>query len=234
LNLLRPMYKIFLESDDAEVLGLGERELTRPCSACKGRGILRLDMGFLPNEFVECETCKGTGYRPEAWEVRVQGVTLPELNRMTFDEIYELFKSEPSLATPLKIVREVGLGYLVWNQRSYTLSGGEVQRLKIAKELLKKTKEPTLYILDEPSVGLHMEDCARLVAVLHRLVDAGHTVVVVEHHPHILASCDWIIELGPGGGPSGGKIIATGSPETVATTSTPTAPYLQALLEVKQ
>ncbi|MFX1577031.1 MAG: hypothetical protein ACFFCF_07635 [Promethearchaeota archaeon] len=231
LNLLSPMYKLFVESDDAEALGLEKKELTKPCSACKGRGVLRIDMGFLPNELIECETCKGSGYRPETWEVRVNGVTLPELNQMTLNEVSELFKDEPRLAEPLEITREVGLGYLVWNQRSYTLSGGEVQRLKIAKELLKKTKKPTLYILDEPSVGLHMEDIAQLITVLQKLVDSGHTVIVVEHHPYILASCDWLIELGPVGGPNGGQIIATGTPEAIATTNTPTAPYLREVLE---
>ncbi len=233
LNLLKPMSKLFLESDDAHALGLGKKELTQACSVCKGRGILRLEMGFLPTEYIECETCKGTGYRPEAWDVRVQDITLPELNRMTLDEVYEHFKKEPKIADSLKLAKEVGLGYLVWNQRSYTLSGGEVQRLKIAKELQKKTQESTLYILDEPSVGLHMEDVAQLIKVLHKLVDAGHTVIVVEHHPHILAACDWIIELGPGGGPDGGRIIATGNPEAVAKAKTPTAPYLQEVLEVK-
>ena len=132
------------------------------------------------------------------------------------------------------IVRQVGLGYLVWKQPAYTLSGGEVQRLKIAKELIKKTQNKTLYILDEPTVGLHLEDVARLVSVLNRLVDAGHTVLAVEHNTHLLAACDWIIELGPGGGPKGGTIIASGHPEEVIMLSTPTAPYLRELLKEKQ
>jgi excinuclease ABC subunit A len=127
----------------------------------------------------------------------------------------------------------VGLGYLVWDQPAYTLSAGEVQRLKIAKELCKKTKNQTLYILDEPTVGLHMEDVSRLVRVLNQLVHAGHTVVVVEHHPHLLANCDWLIELGPGGGPDGGRVIAKGPPEEVANMDTPTAPYLREVLEVR-
>jgi excinuclease ABC subunit A len=152
---------------------------------------------------------------------------------MTLNEVYERFKDEAQIAAPLKIAQQVGLGYLVWDQPAYTLSGGEVQRLRIAKELHRKTKEKTLYILDEPTVGLHMEDVARLVDVLNRLVDAGHTVVVVEHHPHLLANCDWLVELGPGGGPAGGHIIAKGPPETVARMNTPTAPYLRALLEVR-
>ncbi len=233
LGLLKPLVQIFSDSDDAEALGVSKKDLSKPCSACKGRGILRIDMGFLPNEFVECETCKGTGYRPEAWEIRVKGVSLPEINGMTLDEVYELFKEEKRIAEPLKIVQQVGLGYLVWKQRAYTLSGGEVQRLKIAKELIKRTSTQTMYILDEPTVGLHMDDVARLAGVLHRLVDVGHSVVVVEHHPHLLATCDWIIELGPIGGPDGGKVIATGTPEKIITQDTPTAPYLREVMEVK-
>jgi excinuclease ABC subunit A len=233
LRLVKPMRRIYADSDDAHALGLDERALSKRCSACKGRGRIRIDMGFLPAEYVECETCQGTGYRPEAWDVHVQDVALPAINAMTLDEVYERFKDEAQIAAPLKIAQQVGLGYLVWDQPAYTLSGGEVQRLRIAKELHRKTKEKTLYILDEPTVGLHMEDVARLVDVLNRLVEAGHTVVVVEHHPHLLAKCDWLVELGPGGGPAGGHIIATGSPETVARMATPTAPYLRVLLEVR-
>ncbi|MDO8055375.1 MAG: ATP-binding cassette domain-containing protein, partial [Candidatus Hermodarchaeota archaeon] len=196
LGLVKPLQKIYADSDDAQALGLDEQALSKRCSACKGRGLIRIDMGFLPDEYVECETCKRTGYRPEAWDVRFQDVALPEIGAMTLDEVHELFKDEEQIAKPLSVVRQVGLGYLVWDQPAYTLSGGEVQRLRIAKELLKKTKDKTLYILDEPTVGLHMEDVTRLVQVLNQLVDAGHTVVVVEHHPHLLANCDWLIELG--------------------------------------
>ena len=131
---------------------------------------------------------------------------------MTIDEIHQHFQGEGKLAPRLDIVRRVGLGYLVWKQAAYTLSGGEVQRLKIAKELMKKTRDETLYILDEPTVGLHLEDVARLVDVLNQLVEAGHTVLAVEHHPHLLAACDWLIELGPVGGPAGGKSSPPGLP----------------------
>jgi excinuclease ABC subunit A len=233
LGLTRPLVRIYADSDDAQALGLSKKELEKRCSACKGQGQIRIKMGFLPDEFVECETCKGTGYRPEAWEVRIKGITLPEINTLTLNEVYELFKEEIRIAEPLKVVRQVGLGYLVWKQPAYALSGGEAQRLKIAKELLKKTKDKTLYILDEPTVGLHMEDVARLIEVLNQLVDAGHTVIVVEHHPHVLVSCDWLIEFGPGGGPDGGRIVATGTPEDVAKMDTSTAPYLREVLEVK-
>jgi len=234
LGLTKPMQKIFADTDDAQSFGLDERVLGKRCSACRGLGLIPIDMGFLPREYVECETCKGTGYRPEAWDVRFKDVALPEINAMTLDEVYELFKDEEQIAGPLKIVRQVGLGYLVWDQPAVTLSGGEVQRLKITKELRKNANDKTLYILDEPTVGLHMEDVARLIEVLNQLVDAGHTVVVVEHHPHVLASCDWLVELGPGGGPAGGRVIAKGPPEDVATMNTPTAPYLREVLEAKK
>jgi excinuclease ABC subunit A len=233
LGLVKSMRRIFSKSDDAQLLGLDEQALNKHCSVCRGRGLIRIDMSFLPDEYVECETCKGTGYQPEAWEVRVNDVSLPEINMMTLDEVYELFKDEVQIARPLKVVREVGLGYLVWDQPAYTLSGGEVQRLKIVKELQKKVKDETLYILDEPTVGLHMEDVARLIQVLNQLVEAGHTVVVIEHHPHLLANCDWLVELGPGGGPKGGKVIAEGPPNEVARMDTPTAPYLQEVMEMK-
>jgi len=230
LGLVKPLLRVYAESDDARALGLDERELGARCSACGGGGWVRIEMGFLPDEYVECETCRTTGYRPEAWDVRVAGVALPEVNAMTLDEVYEHFRGEERITNPLRLVREVGLGYLVWSQSAQALSGGEAQRLKIAKELHKKAKDSTLYILDEPTVGLHMSDVARLIDVLNRLVDAGHTVVIVEHHPHVLAACDWLIELGPGGGPAGGKVIATGTPEKLVEKDTPTRPYLLPLL----
>jgi excinuclease ABC subunit A len=233
LGLEKPMFRIFAEGDDAQSLGLSEKDLSKRCSTCRGQGLIRIKMDFLPDEWVECETCKGTGYRLEAWEVCIRGVPLPEINAMTIEEVYQHFQEEEKLVQRLEVMRQVGLGYLVWKQAAYTLSGGEVQRLKIAKELIKKTKNKTLYILDEPTVGLHLEDVSRLVEVLNQLVDAGHTVLAVEHHPHLLAACDWIIELGPLGGPDGGRIIAAGAPEDVVELNTPTAPYLRKLLEVE-
>ncbi|MFN2212752.1 MAG: hypothetical protein ACK2UE_06740 [Anaerolineales bacterium] len=230
LGFEKHLLKIYADSDDAHSLGLTVKSLGERCSACRGQGLVRINMDFLPDEWLECETCKGTGYRQEAWEVRIRGVSLPEVNAMTIDQVSEHFKDEDGFAQRLDIVRQVGLGYLVWKQAVYTLSGGEIQRLKIAGELIKKTKDKTLYILDEPTIGLHLADIAQLVTVLNKLVDAGHTVLVVEHHPHLLAACDWIIELGPVGGPGGGEIIASGTPEMVMTMETPTAPYLKQLL----
>jgi excinuclease ABC subunit A len=239
LGLAGPIHALYGASADAQALGLDEKQLGRRCSVCRGSGVNRIDMGFLPDVHTPCEACRGTGYRPEAWDVRLHDLALPELFALTVDEVYELFGDEDRIARPLTAARDVGLGYLVLRQPGYALSGGEAQRLKIAKELARhkpgqKAQSDTLYILDEPTVGQHLEDVARLIQVLHRLVDAGGTVLVVEHHPHLLAACDWLVELGPGGGPDGGRVVSMGTPEAVAAGNTPTAPYLRELLEVWQ
>jgi excinuclease ABC subunit A len=158
-------------------------------------------------------------------------VSLPEVYGLTLDQVFELFGDEPALARPLAAARDVGLGYLALRQPAYTLSGGEAQRLKIARELCRRADAGTLYLLDEPTVGQHLADVARLNGVLHRLVDDGHSVLVVEHHPHLLAACDWLVELGPGGGEDGGRVIASGPPETLAAGQTPIARYLRAVLD---
>ncbi|MFW9821310.1 MAG: ATP-binding cassette domain-containing protein [Candidatus Thorarchaeota archaeon] len=231
LGLRKNFYKIFAESEDALSLGLTEKSLQKQCTVCKGRGKIKTDMGFLPNIYDTCDICNGTGYSLDVWNVKVNGITLPELNELTINEIYELFKMEEIIEKKLRILKEVGLGYLVLNQRAVSLSGGEVQRLKIAKELSKKRSDKTLYLLDEPTVGQHMEDISRLIKVLQQLVKNGHTVVVIEHHPHFLAACDWIIELGPEGGEKGGKLIFSGTPEMIAESKSPTAPYIKEVLE---
>jgi excinuclease ABC subunit A len=245
-RLSNPIHKLYAQGEDARALGLDAKELGQRCSACKGSGSTRIDMGFLPDVHSTCEVCRGTGYRPEAWQIRYLGVPLPELFSMTIDEVYSLLVdateavgAASKLVRTLAAAREVGLGYLVLRQPGYSLSGGEAQRLKIARELCRPTglgrgsarNRATLYILDEPTLGQHMEDVARLCGVLNRLVEDGHTVVVSEHHPHLLADCDWLIELGPGGGPQGGRVLAEGTPEQIACADTPTAPYLASLLE---
>ncbi|MFX1506265.1 MAG: ATP-binding cassette domain-containing protein [Promethearchaeota archaeon] len=232
LNLRKPLYSLYAESDDAKAAELDEKTLFQQCTSCKGKGRNRMDMGFLPDVYSRCEICQGTGLTAEAWMVRLHGYTLPELYDLTLDEIYNLFKYEEKILRPLKAAKEVGLGYLVLRQPRIHLSGGECQRLKIAKELCrKKPKTSTLYILDEPTVGLHLQDVSQLLKILHRLVDEGNTVVVIEHHPHVLAASDWIIEIGPVGGPEGGYIIANGTPAQVAKGNTPTAQYLNSVME---
>jgi excinuclease ABC subunit A len=231
LGLQDGLIEAYADGEDARALGLEAGQLARRCSACRGSGVLRIEMGFLPDVHSSCETCRGTGFLPEAWQARLHGLALPELFGLTIAEVLERFGEEPGLRRPLAAAGEVGLGYLVLRQPGYALSGGEAQRLKIAAELCRKVPSETLYILDEPTVGQHLEDVARLAGVLHRLVDAGHSVLVVEHHPHLLAACDWLIELGPGGGPQGGRLVFTGVPEDLAAGQTPTAPYLKETLE---
>ncbi|MBU7031557.1 MAG: ATP-binding cassette domain-containing protein [Theionarchaea archaeon] len=231
LHLKSPLTTLYAHSEDAQALGVDTSVLSTPCSVCNGSGVLTTDMGFLPDIHTPCETCKGTGYIPEAWDIKIRGYALPELLSLTIDEVLHLFKRDHRISRPLKAAQSVGLGYLVLQQPAYTLSGGEAQRLKIARELYKKGGKETLYILDEPTLGQHLEDVQRLITVLHGLVEEGHSVVVIEHHPHVLAACDWVIELGPGGGPHGGSIIATGPPESIARGNTPTAPYLREVLE---
>ena len=231
MGLDQALRKLYAASEDAMALGLDAKRLSRSCSACKGRGVIRMDMGFLPSVFSPCETCRGTGYLPEAWEVRMYDLSLPELNALTLDEIHHVFGEVEGIKRVLQTVKDVGLGYLALYQPGYALSGGEAQRLKIARELCRKSIKDTLYILDEPTVGQHLEDVERLIGVLRRLVEAGQSVVVIEHHPPLLAACDWLVEFGPGGGPDGGQVIASGTPESLAAGSTPTAPYLKELLE---
>ena len=230
LDLRRPLQALFANSPDAQALGLDEEQLARRCSDCDGRGVQTLDMTFLPDVHALCETCRGTGCIAEAWDVRLKGVSLPEVFSLTIEEVFSLFGETEGLGRPLRAAQEVGLGYLVLRQPGYALSGGEAQRLKIASELCKKASASTLYILDEPSIGQHLEDVLRLTNVLRRLVDAGGSVLIVEHHTHMLAACDWLVELGPTGGPGGGYIIASGTPEQVAAGNTPTAPYLREVL----
>ncbi len=234
LGLNKPLHRLFAASEDARGLGLDEAHLGRSCSVCKGSGSIGMDMGFLPDVHTTCDTCRGTGYRPEAWEVRLRGLALPEVLTRTVDEVHDRFGDQEGLARSLKSARDVGLGYLVLRQPGHALSGGEAQRLKIAKELARGNRRcrasETLYILDEPTVGQHLEDVARLIAVLQRLVDDGHTVLIVEHHPHLLAACDWLVELGPGGGPDGGRIVAANTPEALASGNTATAAYLRQVL----
>ncbi len=234
LGLKKAFLKLYAESDDAQLLNIDEKDISKGCTACKGKGFERIDMGFLPDILNPCEICEGTGYSSNAWQVKINGVSLPEVNSLTIDEVYEKFKSVELIEKKLKLVKDVGLGYLVLNQPAYTLSGGEAQRLKIAKELSKSSKKKNLYILDEPTIGQHMEDIERVVSVLRRLVKQGHSVVTIEHHPHFLASCDWIIELGPGAGPEGGRVVAEGMPIDFANSDTRIAPFIKEIVENNQ
>jgi excinuclease ABC subunit A len=194
------------------------------CEACEGQGLKRIEMSFLPDVKVGCEACRGARFNPETLAVRFKDKSIGEVLLMSVDEAVEFFSAHPSIHHALTLLQDVGLGYLTLGQQSPTLSGGEAQRIKLVTELAKvrsngpatsNEQRVTLYVLDEPTVGLHMADVERLLRVLHRLVDAGNTVVVIEHNLDVIAEADWIFDLGPEGGDAGGRIVAQGSPEDI-------------------
>jgi len=186
------------------------------CEACEGDGIVRIEMHFLPDVYVPCEVCKGKRYNRETLEVHYRGKSIADVLEMTVTEGLQFFENVPRIRRKLQTLYDVGLGYVQLGQPATTLSGGEAQRVKLATELSRRDTGRTLYILDEPTVGLHFADVERLLHVLHRLVDAGNTVVVIEHNLDVIKTADWIIDLGPEGGDLGGQVIAEGPPEDVA------------------
>jgi excinuclease ABC subunit A len=203
------------------------------CEACRGEGIIQIEMNFLPDVYVPCEVCKGKRYNREALEIKFKGQSISDVLDMTVEEALELFENMPSIANKLRTLRDVGLGYIRVGQPSTTLSGGEAQRIKLATELSKRATGKTLYILDEPTTGLHFADVEKLLLVLNRLVEAGNTVVVIEHNLDVIKTADWLIDLGPEGGDAGGTIVAEGTPEEVARDeSSHTGRFLRHSLEV--
>jgi excinuclease ABC subunit A len=186
------------------------------CEACKGEGIVRIEMNFLPDVYVPCEICKGKRYNREALEIHYKGKSIADVLDMTVEEALDFFTNIPSIHNKMKTLYDVGLGYMRLGQPATTLSGGEAQRVKLATELSRRATGRTMYILDEPTTGLHFADVDRLLQVLQRLVDTGNTIVVIEHNLEVIKSADWLIDLGPEGGDAGGQIIAEGTPEEVA------------------
>ena len=186
------------------------------CENCKGDGTIKIDMQFLPDIYVPCEVCGSRRYNRETLQVHYKGKTIAEVLDMPVEEACGFFASIPSIAVFMEVLRDVGLGYVRLGQPATTLSGGEAQRVKLASELRKRGTGQTVYILDEPTTGLHFEDVRKLLEVLHRLVDKGNTVIVIEHDLDVVKTADWIIDLGPEGGSGGGRIIAQGTPEQVA------------------
>ena len=200
------------------------------CEACKGDGTVKVEMYFLPDIYVPCEVCKGARYNRETLEVKIRGKSISDVLAMTVDEGAEFFENIPNIARKLQLMQDVGLGYIKIGQPSPTLSGGEAQRVKLASELGKRSTGKTLYILDEPTTGLHFEDVSKLLGVLHRLVDGGNTLVVIEHNMDVIKTSDWIVDLGPDGGVRGGTVVAAGTPETVAAHETSsTGSYLRGI-----
>jgi excinuclease ABC subunit A len=186
------------------------------CEACQGDGVIKIEMHFLPDVYVECETCKGKRYNRETLEVQFKGKSIADVLDMTVEEAQEFFRSVPSIREKMDALVRVGLSYIMVGQQATTLSGGEAQRVKLSKELSKRSTGRTLYILDEPTTGLHFEDVRKLLEVLHELVDQGNSVVVIEHNLDVIKTADWLIDIGPEGGDGGGRIVATGMPEDVA------------------
>ncbi len=186
------------------------------CEACRGDGIIKIEMQFLPDVYVPCEVCHGKRYNREALEIRYKGRNIAEVLDMTVDEALQFFSNVPRIRNKLQTLSDVGLGYIRLGQPATTLSGGEAQRVKLSKELSRRSTGRTFYILDEPTTGLHFADIEKLLQVLHRLVDQGNTVVVIEHNLDVIKAADWIIDLGPEGGDGGGWLVAEGTPEEVS------------------
>jgi excinuclease ABC subunit A len=204
------------------------------CEACKGDGMLKIEMHFLPDVYVTCDVCKGKRYNRETLEVKFKGKSIADVLDMTVEDAAEFFKAVPAIRDKMSMLVEVGLGYIHVGQQATTLSGGEAQRVKLAKELSRRATGKTLYILDEPTTGLHFEDVRKLLEVLHALVEQGNSIVVIEHNLEVIKTADWIIDLGPEGGNAGGNVVAEGTPETVAKVAASyTARYLKPLLEKK-
>ena len=189
------------------------------CEACEGDGVIKIEMHFLPDVYVQCDQCKGKRYNRETLDITFKGKSIADVLEMTVEEGVEFFKAVPAIRDKMAMLQQVGLSYIHIGQAATTLSGGEAQRVKLAKELSRRATGRTLYILDEPTTGLHFEDVRKLLEVLHQLVDQGNTVVVIEHNLEVIKTADWIIDLGPEGGDKGGRIVATGTPEKVAETA---------------
>ncbi|MDE5912466.1 MAG: excinuclease ABC subunit UvrA, partial [Muribaculaceae bacterium] len=204
------------------------------CETCRGNGYKTIEMNFLPDVLVPCEECGGKRYNRETLEVRFKGKSIADVLDMTINQAVEFFESVPSILKKIKVLQEIGLGYIKLGQPSSTLSGGENQRVKLATELAKRDTGKTIFVLDEPTTGLHFDDIRVLMAVLNRLVDKGNTVVVIEHNTDVIKCADHIIDMGPEGGSGGGLIIAEGTPEQVALTESPTAPFIRSELKTRR
>jgi excinuclease ABC subunit A len=220
-KLFDDIRKLLSETTEAKIRGFNAGRFSfntkgGRCEACEGQGQIKIEMQFLPDIYVTCDQCHGTRFKDETLEVTYKGKNIAEILKMTFDEAADFFKNLYGISHKINTIQEVGLGYLELGQSSNTLSGGESQRLKISRELVKRLNGKILYILDEPTTGLHFYDVDKLIKVLRKLVDMGNTVVVIEHNLDVIKNSDWVIDLGPEGGDKGGEVVAVGTPEDIA------------------
>jgi excinuclease ABC subunit A len=228
---------LFANQPEAQVRGYGPGRFSfnvkgGRCENCQGDGVIKIEMHFLPDVFVTCDVCHGKRYNREALEVRYKGKTISDVLEMTVDEALEFFENIPVIANKMKTLQEVGLGYIRLGQPATTFSGGEAQRIKLATELARRSTGKTLYILDEPTTGLHTDDVGRLLSILHKLVDGGNSMIIIEHNLDVIKSADYIIDMGPEGGQGGGKVVAVGTPEEVSKNpNSVTGEYLKKLLK---
>jgi excinuclease ABC subunit A len=221
-GMFDPLRQLFAGTPEAKLRGYTPGRFSfnvkgGRCEACKGEGTVQIEMQFLPDLYVPCEQCAGLRYNRETLDIKYRGYSIADVLALTVEEAAALFARIPALARRLETLQDVGLGYVTLGQPAPTLSGGEAQRVKLATELARRGTGHTVYVLDEPTTGLHWADIERLLGVLGRLVDAGNTVIVIEHHLDVIKTADWIIDLGPGGGDEGGRVVATGPPEAVST-----------------
>ncbi|PIQ78814.1 hypothetical protein COV81_04160 [Candidatus Peregrinibacteria bacterium CG11_big_fil_rev_8_21_14_0_20_41_10] len=223
-GLFTEIRKLFSESPEAKLRGykMGRFSFNVKggrCEDCRGEGLKRIEMHFLPDIYVPCETCKGRRYNAEALEITYRGKNIADILEMTVEDALEFFMAIPAAKNKLKALSDVGLDYIQLGQTANTLSGGEAQRVKLATELAKRSTGKTLYILDEPTTGLHFADVEKLLEVLYRLVEAGNTVLTIEHNLDVIKTVDYVIDMGPEGGNRGGEIVAQGTPEEIAAMS---------------
>jgi len=230
LGIVNALRTAFADGDEALAAGLTRRDLNHGCDRCKGRGTWSENMTFLPSVVQSCDVCRGTGYRIEVAALVSRGRTLAETEALSLQELAQEWADVPAITRACEAACRLGLGYLSARQPGWSLSGGEAQRLTLAKDLARTSTKPTLYVLDEPTVGLHAVDVARLAWAMSEVVDAGHTVLLAEHEPQLLACCDWLIELGPGAGAEGGRVVFEGTPEQLARSDTATSPYVRRAL----
>ena len=228
---------VFAQTNEAKIRGYQKGRFSfnvkgGRCEACKGDGIIKIEMHFLPDVYVPCEVCDGKRYNRETLEVTYKGKNIADVLEMTVEEATHFFENIPKIKRKLQTLVDVGLGYITLGQQATTLSGGEAQRVKLASELHKRSTGRSIYILDEPTTGLHVDDISRLLKVLNRIVENGDTVVIIEHNLDVIKTADHIIDLGPEGGEGGGTIIATGTPEEITQNKgSYTGQYLKPVLE---